>query len=89
MSAAVGCPPPRSPPGDTMPIPGPQIPTPDRKQPAVYEIPHPALLALEGHVQAVSLILADIHAELKRANDQRDAWATQVLDVLRNAKEPE
>lgn len=72
-----------------MPLPGPSDARYGRKAPAVYQIPHPTLVALEGHLQAVSLILADIQAELRRANDQRDAWAGQVLTVLREARSPD
>lgn len=47
----------------------------------------PALNALEKHIKATLPLLRGIHGELKRANDMRDAWATQIYELLKTAKE--
>lgn len=52
----------------------------------MYHPPDP-LIALERHAQAAIPILEAIHAELKRANQQRDAFATVVYELFREAKE--
>jgi hypothetical protein len=53
----------------------------------MYQRPDPALTSLERHAEAVVLTLRDINEQLTRANDQRDHWATEVYDLLRDAKE--
>jgi hypothetical protein len=45
-----------------------------------------ALIALEKRTAAAVQVLRAIHAELKRGNDMRDAWASEVYDLLKTAK---
>lgn len=53
----------------------------------MYNPPDPALIALERHAETAIPFLTAILAELRRANQQREAFASDVYELLRELKE--